>query len=78
MIVNTQAFKPYRMQSRAQSPLSTLASNEFLQDPEFLCATGFDSARIVKNVAPMIGEYKFIVDTVLASLVLGLEATEER
>jgi hypothetical protein len=42
--------------------------NEFLQSLEFLCATALDSARIVKNVTRMIGEHKFIVDSVLASL----------
>jgi hypothetical protein len=47
---------------------STLVTNEFSQSLEFLCATRLDSARIVKNIARMIGEHKFIVDVVLASL----------
>ena len=66
------------MQSRMQSLFSTLASNEFLQNPKFFYATRLDSARIVKSVSPMIGEYKFIIDAVLASLALCLEATEEK
>jgi hypothetical protein len=32
----------------------------------------------VKNVASMIGEHKFVVDGVLASLTPSLEATEEK
>ena len=43
--------------------------NELSQYLEFLFATALDSARIVKNVTLMIGEHKFIVDGVLASLV---------
>ncbi len=39
VIVNTQESKPYRMQSVSQSPFSTLASNEFLQNPKFLYTT---------------------------------------
>ena len=66
------------MQSRIQFPLSTLALNEFLQNLEFLCATRLDSARVVKNVALMIGEHEFVVDGVLASLVPCLEATKEK
>jgi hypothetical protein len=56
------------VQSKLQLLFLALASNEFLQNAEFLCATCLDSARIVKNVAPMIGEHKFVVDVVLASL----------
>jgi hypothetical protein len=51
--------------------------NEFFQSLEFLCATRLDSARIVKNVTGMIGEDKFIVDGVLASLRPHLGANEE-
>jgi hypothetical protein len=76
VIANTGECKPYCMQSVSQSPFSTLASNEFLQNFKFLCATRFDSARIVKNVTQMIGEHKFVVDVVLASLAPCLEATE--
>ena len=66
------------MQSITQSFLSTLALNEFLQNFEFLCATGLDSTRIVKNVTLVIRELKFVVDGVLASLVPSLDATEEK
>jgi hypothetical protein len=66
------------MQFIAQSPFSTLASNEFLQNPEFLCAPRLDSPRIVKNVTVMIGEHEFIIDVVLASLAPCLEATKEK
>jgi hypothetical protein len=52
--------------------------NEFLKNFEFLSATRFDSARIVKGVTLMIRELKFIVDAVLASLVPCLEVTEEK
>ena len=67
------------MQSIAQSPFSTLASNELLQNLEFLCATALDSARVVKNVTGVIGEHKLVVDCVLASLVvLWLEETTRK
>ncbi len=65
------------MQSVSQSPFSTLALNEFLQNPKFLYATRLNSPRIVKNVTVIIGEDKFVVDIVLASLALCLKATEE-
>ena len=42
--------------------------NELFQCVEFLCSTGLDSARIVKDVTRMIGEHKFMVDDVLAPL----------
>jgi hypothetical protein len=35
---------------------------------QFLDATSLESAGIVKNVSVMIGEYKFILDAVLATL----------
>ena len=66
------------MQSVSQSLFSTLASNEFLQNPEFLYTTRLNSARIVENVSLMIGEHKLVVDGVLASLAPYLEATEEK
>ena len=65
------------MQSVSQLLLSTLALNEFLQNLEFFCATRLNSPRIVKNVTVIIGEDKFVVDIVLASLALCLKATEE-
>ncbi len=66
------------MQSVSQSLFSTLASNEFLQNPEFLYTTRLNSARVMKYVTLMIGEDKFVVDRVLASLAPCLEATEEK
>ena len=66
------------MQSVSQLPFSTLALNEFSQNFEFFYATRFDSTRIVKSVAVIVGEHKFIVDAVLASLApCSLEATED-
>ena len=65
------------MQLVSQSPFSTLAFNEFLQNHEFLYATRLDSPGIVKNVTVMIGEHKCVVDAVLAPLVTRLEATVE-
>ena len=56
---------------------STLATNELFQCLEFLYATALDSARIVKNVTRMIGEHKFIVDGMLASLAPCQWANEE-
>ena len=56
------------MQSSPQLLFSALASNELSQNPELLCATRLDSARIVKNVTLVIGEHNFVVDLVLASL----------
>ena len=74
--VNSRESKPYRVQSVSQSLVSTLASNEFLQNPEFLYATRFDSTRFVENVTLMIGEHKFVVDAVLASLSPCLDTTD--
>jgi hypothetical protein len=56
------------MQFVAQFLFSALASNEVFQDLEFFNATRLDSFRIVKNIALMIGEHKFVVDLVLAPL----------
>ena len=61
------------MQSVSQSPFSTLVSNELLQNFEFLCATRLDSPRIVKNITLVVGEHKFVVNAVLASLAPSLE-----
>ena len=66
------------MQSVSQLFLSALATNEFSQSLEFICATALDSARIVKNVTLMIGEHKFIVNGVLASLARFQWANDER
>ena len=66
------------MQSITLSTFSTLASNEFLQNFQLLCATGLDSTRIVKNVALVIRKLKFVLDGVLASLVPHLVATKEK
>ena len=66
------------MQLVSQCLFSTLALNEFFQDLEFICATRLYSSRIVKNITPMIGEHKLVVDPVLASLDPCLEATEEK
>jgi hypothetical protein len=55
MIVNSEASEecsPYRMQSMMQSPFSTLASNKFLKNFEFTCATRLDSLGIVKKTEP--------------------------
>ena len=69
--------KPYCMQFVSQSFLATLALNEFFQNLEFFYATRLDSARIVEDVTRMIGEHKFIIDGVLASLRPCLGADEE-
>jgi hypothetical protein len=52
----------------SQTPFSTLALNEVFQGLDFLFVAGLDSLRIVKNIALVIGEHKFVVDAVLASL----------
>ena len=65
------------MQFVVQSFLTTLALNEFFQNLEFFYATRLDSTRIVKDVTSMVGEHKFIVDGVLASLRPCLGANEE-
>jgi hypothetical protein len=64
------------MQSTTQLLFFALVLNEFLQNSKFLCATRLDSARIVKNVARMIEEHEFIVDTVLSPLEPCSEAAE--
>ena len=66
------------MQSVSQLGFSTLALNEFFQDLEFLFITRLDSLRIVKNITLVVGEDKLVVDPVLASLAVCLEATAER
>ena len=70
--------QPYRVQSVLQSVFSTLAVDKFLQDLEFLFVTRLDSLRIVKNITLVVGEDKLVVDPVLASLAVCLEATAER
>ena len=66
------------MQFVSQDLFSTLALNEIFQDLKCLLVTCFDSLRIVKNIALVIGEYELVVDAVLASLVSCLEATDEK
>ena len=79
MIVDTQEPIPYRMQFVSpRHSFYTLALDEFLQNPEFVCAARLDSARVVKNVATMIGEHKFVLDGVLASLTPSLERQPKR
>ena len=78
IIVIIRESKPYSMYSVSQSLFSTLASNEFPQNFEFICATRLDSTRIVKNVTRVIGEHKFVIDCMLASLTPWLEAIEEK
>jgi hypothetical protein len=56
------------MDSVSQLPSPRSLSNKLLHDLQFLVATGFESAGIVKNVTAMIGEDKFILDVVLATL----------
>ena len=55
-----------------------LATNEVFQNLELFYATRLDSTRVVKNVTRMIGEGKFIVDVVLASLARCQWANEEK
>ena len=55
-----------------------LATNEVFQNLELFYATRLDSTRVVKNVTRMIGEHKFVVDGVLASLTPYSEANEEQ
>ena len=65
------------MQFVLQYFLATLALNEFFQYLEFFYATRLNSTRIVKDITRMIGEHKFIIDGVLASLRPRLGANEE-
>ena len=65
------------MQLVSQFFLATLALNEFSQHLEFFYATRLDSTRIMKDVTGMIGEHKFIVNGVLASLRPRLGAIED-
>ena len=64
------------MQSVLQPPFFRLLSDEFLYNPQFLVASSFESAGIVKDVSVMIGEYKLILDAVLSTLALGSGTTE--
>ena len=56
------------MQFVSQFLLFALASDEIFQDLEFVNATRLDSLRIVKDIARMIGEHKFVIDLMLAPL----------
>ena len=56
------------MQSIFQNPFPRPLSNKTLYDRQFLIAPSLESARIVKNVSVMIGEAKFMLDVVLATL----------
>ena len=56
------------MQFVLQSLFSTLTSNKISQGLEFLFVTSLDSLGIMKNVTLVIGEHKFVIDPVLASL----------
>jgi hypothetical protein len=56
------------MQFVSQSLFSALASNEVFQDLELFNATRLYALGIVKDITLMIGEYKFVVDLVLAPL----------
>ena len=56
------------MQFVLQSIFSTLASNKIFQDLESLLVARLDSLRIVKDITGVIGENKFVIDAVLASL----------
>jgi hypothetical protein len=54
--------------SLSQLPFPGFLSNKFLHDLQFLIATSLKSAGVVEHVAVMIGEHKFILDVVLATL----------
>ena len=56
------------MQFVSQSIFSTLALNKIFQDLESLLVARLDSLGIVKDITGVIGEYKFVIDAVLASL----------
>jgi ubiquinone/menaquinone biosynthesis C-methylase UbiE len=66
------------MQFFLQPLFSTLASNEFFQDLEFLFVTCLDSLRVVKDITRMIGEHQRVVDAVLAPLASCLETIEDK
>ena len=65
------------MQFVSQAHFSTLASNKISQDSEILLVTRLNSLGIVKNITLVIGKHNLVVDAVLASLALCLEATDE-
>ena len=56
------------MYSVSQLPFPRPLSDKFLYDLQFVVATGLEPTGVVKYVARMIGEHKFILDVVLASL----------
>ena len=66
------------MQFASKYFFSTLAANEFFQNLELFCATRLDPTRIVKNVTCVIGEHKFVINGVFASLTAYSEATNEQ
>ena len=66
------------MQSIFQKPFLRSLSNKSLNDHQFLIAPSLESTRIVKNVSFMIGEAKFMLDAVLATLVHELGMAEAK
>jgi hypothetical protein len=57
------------MQLIRQPAFFALALSELPHNYKFIYATRFDSRRIVKTLFPVIGEHKFVVDILLASLL---------
>ena len=43
--------------------------NEFLHLIEFIFASRFESARVMKDVIPVASEYQFILDVVVPALI---------
>ena len=64
------------MYSVSQSPFFRPLSNKCLHNPQFLVATSLEPAGIMKDVTVMIGEHKFILDAMLATLARGSGTAE--
>jgi hypothetical protein len=59
-----------------QSVLPGLLSNKVLHNPQFFVVSRLKSAGIMKNITIMIGENKFVIDPVIATLCEESVGTE--
>ena len=59
-----------------RSDLSRPLVNESLHDLQLLFAASLESMGVVKNISRVLGEHKFILDVVLATLTQRLRTDE--
>ena len=59
-----------------QSDLSRRLANESLHDLQLLFAASLKSMGVVKNISRVLGEHRFILDAVLATLTQRVRTDE--